>query len=660
MADRKAELEAKKAKLQAIREEKERRRKEKALKDAEEAAQRTMHPDKVQDLDEMLSSLGVAPVSDVLSSLSSISPKTTDQNSTPDASLQSNATSTASRPKAPQLSVVNVQTTSILPKEVVTYSKPTQTDPASHERDAAHAFGYYDEYNLNPGLEWEDEFTAEDEENSLGPHLDGFHSKLPPGILPHGLPQVKDVQPAVTSLETEEKKEKEKKPPRDLSEEEKMTIILSPDFQKFMDRAGRIVERALSESVDIYMDYAGLLDSEDRGEEKAKKMLSPVRTFVDERWTKNQLVTSMDWSPQFPELMVASYYRNVDSTHDPDGVCLVWNTKFKKQTPEYVFHCQSAVLSATFARFHPSLIFGGTYSGQVVLWDNRVQKRSPVQRTPLSAAAHTHPVYCLSVIGTQNAHNLISISTDGKVCSWSLDMLSQPQESLVLMNNKMSKPVTVLCHDFLYNDINNFVLGCEEGTTYSTCRHGTKAGHTEAYEGHQAPVTGIDTHKVQGNIDFSNLFITSSFDWTVKLWNLKENKPIHSFEDNGDYVMDVKWSPIHPALFASVDTDGRVDLWNINTDTEVPTASTCVEGNPALNRVSWKPSGTHVCVGDAQGKISVFEVNEKLAQPKHDEFSKLRHTLQELKHNKHDEDLDKFSSHNTSSGPSSLTSLISR
>lgn len=30
---------------------------------AEEAAQRTMHPDKVQDLDEMLSSLGVAPVS---------------------------------------------------------------------------------------------------------------------------------------------------------------------------------------------------------------------------------------------------------------------------------------------------------------------------------------------------------------------------------------------------------------------------------------------------------------------------------------------------------------------------------------------------------------------------------------------------------------------
>ena len=73
------------------------------------------------------------------------------------------------------------------------------------------------------------------------------------------------------------------------------------------------------------------------------------------------------------------------------------------------------VMSATFARFHPNFILGGTYSGQIVLWDNRVPKRTPVQRSPLSAAAHTHPVYCMRVVGTQNAHNLISISTDGKV-----------------------------------------------------------------------------------------------------------------------------------------------------------------------------------------------------------------------------------------------------
>lgn len=50
---------------------------------------------------------------------------------------------------------------------------------------------------------------------------------------------------------------------------------------------------------------------------------------------------------------------------------------------------QSAVMSAAFAKFHPNVIVGGTYSGQIVLWDNRSNKRTPVQRTPLSAAAHT-------------------------------------------------------------------------------------------------------------------------------------------------------------------------------------------------------------------------------------------------------------------------------
>ena len=50
---------------------------------------------------------------------------------------------------------------------------------------------------------------------------------------------------------------------------------------------------------------------------------------------------------------------------------------------------QSALMSACFAKFHPNLVVGGTYSGQIVLWDNRVLKRTPIQRTPLSASAHT-------------------------------------------------------------------------------------------------------------------------------------------------------------------------------------------------------------------------------------------------------------------------------
>ena len=71
-------------------------------------------------------------------------------------------------------------------------------------------------------------------------------------------------------------------------------------------------------------------------------------------------------STAYPELLVASYDKSPEySTHEPDGVVLVWNSRFKKITPEHVFHCQSPVMVTTFAKFHSNLIIGGTYSGQV-------------------------------------------------------------------------------------------------------------------------------------------------------------------------------------------------------------------------------------------------------------------------------------------------------
>ncbi|XP_048882089.1 dynein, cytoplasmic 1, intermediate chain 2a-like isoform X2 [Brienomyrus brachyistius] len=623
----KAELERKKQRLAQIREEKKRKEEERKKKEADQKKETLPAQDdsdlekKRREAEALLQSMGITPEAPVGgrsdpqliqmcappptsptaksagtpseagsqdSSDGAVGPRTLHWDSDP-STLQLHSDSDLGR-AAVKLGMAKIVHVDFPPRETVSYTKETQTPVMAQEKE------------------------DEDEEEEI-PH--------PTPVL-----QAQEEKPDL-------KEEEAEATPHELTEEEKLQILHSDDFVTFFEHSSRIVERALSEHVDVFFDYSGRDLQEKDGEIQAGAKLSLNRQFTDERWSKHRVVTCLDWSPQYPELLVASYNNNEDAPHEPDGVALVWNMKYRKTTPEYVFHCQSAVMSTTFAKFHPNLVVGGTYSGQIVLWDNRSNKRTPVQRTPLSAAAHTHPVYCVNVVGTQNAHNLISISTDGKMCSWSLDMLSQPQDSLELVF-KQSKAVAVTGMSFPLGDVNNFVVGSEDGSVYMACRHGSKAGISEMFEGHHGPITGIHCHTAAGPVDYSHLFVTSSFDWTVKLWSTKNNKPLYSFEDSSDYVYDVMWSPTNPALFACVDGVGHLDLWNLNNDTEVPTASISVEGSPALNRVRWTQSGREIAVGDSEGQILIYDVGEQIAVPRNDEWSRFARTLAEINDNRED------------------------
>ncbi|XP_074255582.1 cytoplasmic dynein 1 intermediate chain 2 isoform X11 [Saimiri boliviensis] len=611
----KAELERKKQRLAQIREEKKRKEEERKKKETDQKKEAVAPVQEESDLEKkrreaeaLLQSMGLTPESPIAEQPLRVvtadtclfhylvpppmSPSSKSVSTPSEAGSQDSGDGAVGSRRGPiKLGMAKITQVDFPPREIVTYTKETQTPVMAQPK--------------------------EDEEED-----DDVVAPKPP------------IEPEEEKTLKKDEENDSKAPPHELTEEEKQQILHSEEFLSFFDHSTRIVERALSEQINIFFDYSGR-DLEDKeGEIQAGAKLSLNRQFFDERWSKHRVVSCLDWSSQYPELLVASYNNNEDAPHEPDGVALVWNMKYKKTTPEYVFHCQSAVMSATFAKFHPNLVVGGTYSGQIVLWDNRSNKRTPVQRTPLSAAAHTHPVYCVNVVGTQNAHNLISISTDGKICSWSLDMLSHPQDSMELVH-KQSKAVAVTSMSFPVGDVNNFVVGSEEGSVYTACRHGSKAGISEMFEGHQGPITGIHCHAAVGAVDFSHLFVTSSFDWTVKLWTTKNNKSLYSFEDNSDYVYDVMWSPTHPALFACVDGMGRLDLWNLNNDTEVPTASISVEGNPALNRVRWTHSGREIAVGDSEGQIVIYDVGE-IAVPRNDEWARFGRTLAEINANRAD------------------------
>ncbi|KJE89338.1 hypothetical protein CAOG_008445 [Capsaspora owczarzaki ATCC 30864] len=415
-----------------------------------------------------------------------------------------------------------------------------------------------------------------------------------------------------------------------LSEDDRSAIVKSDRFLQFFDRSSRLVERALNDSYDVTVDYSGGAQTDSDSDAGASERVSINTKFVDERWSVHRAITSMQWSPKHPELLAVGYGINPASSQDPDGVVLLWNLHLP-QRPELVFTCQSAVMSVCLSKFHPNLIVGGTYSGSIVLWDTRA-KTTPVQRTPLTSACHTHPVYCLEMVGTQNAHNLISVSTDGRMCAWSMDMFAQPQTKSEPRHERLPiLAATALA--FPEDEIAHFIVGGEDGTVGLGSRHGRQAGVHSTLAGHHGPVTAVHSHPTINNYrDFNDLIISSSMDWSVKLWSSKSRTPIHSFEASGDYIYDAQWSPVHPAVFATVDGASRLDLWNLNGDIEVPAVSTTIDANgAALNRLRWSADGSKVAVGDADGTVHVYNIGEKFAQPRADETSILRSTLAELK-----------------------------
>ena len=162
---------------------------------------------------------------------------------------------------------------------------------------------------------------------------------------------------------------------------------------------------------------------------------------------------------------------------------------------------------------------------------------------------------------------------------------------LIHAGHNKTGEVAITTLDFPDNETTTFWVGTEEGNVYQANRYdraGAKAGlnQYDVYRGHSGPVMGLHFHPLLGPVDFSDLFLTCSVDWTVKLWRAKSLakpstaansvSPIYSFDEADDYVYDVKWHPAHPAIFGIVDGSGKFDLWNLNSDTEVCAMRSCL------------------------------------------------------------------------------------
>nr|CDS25773.1 Dynein intermediate chain [Hymenolepis microstoma] len=615
--DRKAELEQKKERLRALREEKFRREELRRQGLSGFSSTPSSTADLHGDADALLKNLGIGPLNEPdVSDTSMISLGPNEEATKPLPIIK--------RPKKLQYCLVSEFDVQPHPRD--SYAKETQTIAININPDSGTMDYYVLTYDDSPA-EHDGHLvgTPSEDERVDAKMLKSVHGEIPKQSAP--IP----------------KEELEESVLVELTEEQKQQMLLSEGFRSFFDRSSRIVERALCEKSQFYQND---LESSPQNGESQENLLPHVLDFYSERWSSKRTVVDLDWSPVFPELLLAAYSANEETNQEPAGCCMVWNLKFPTRgSPEFRFHCNEPITAAAMVRFHPNLVIGGTYSGQVVLWDSRSNKRTPVQRSTFTAVAHTQPVNSVQVIGSQNAHNAITLSSDGTMCSWSLDMLGAPREHIRLCENPDIPPgifdLYSTCMAFFSGDQNNFVVGTESGNVYTDQRHSSRTvdGHggsggrrLQSYRGHSTVVSGIATHPSACAISFSHIFLSSSLDWTVRLWSVRDHHtPLHTFDDYSECVYGVDWSPIHPALFAACDGTGRLDIWNLNNDIEVPTAQWINKKHWAMNKVKWDITGQHIAAGDDEGHVHVCAVASQLAVPGPEDATQLAHVFSNLK-----------------------------
>ncbi|ODQ64039.1 WD40 repeat-like protein [Nadsonia fulvescens var. elongata DSM 6958] len=475
--------------------------------------------------------------------------------------------------------------------------------------------------------------------------------------------------------------------PLDLRALEKLS--LNPSLEQFLTKSLTVVERALAEDYDILVDYGST--SSVSGLEASDTGVNQSQTFYSSEFSKGRAITSLNWSTKFPELLAVSYTSpsSTPASLTPasnrqssslKGLVIVWNTHLPSR-PEYVFQSQSSVLCASFSSFHPHLVFGSCYNGQIVTWDMRdkTPMAHPVLKSLLTGISHTYPIYALEMQGTQHAPSIVSASTDGTACIWAADILAKPQERLSLSvppslskfrNDDVAPTSLILPH----MDTSYFLIGTEEGTIYHCNRYdraNTRSGIDPkiCYQGHDAPVTSMDLHSNKGPIDFGNLFLSTSLDWTIKLWKLS-GTTTHALNIDGqpsilprtslthldeskitpildisheNIVYEAKWHPTNPAIFGCVDESGHLEIWDLNKDIEAPIIrvkpfndnkkkkSTSFEGEVLqrpLNRLDWSHSdGKKIAVGGIDGVVTVFDIKESIIETSGNEWISLSNQL---------------------------------
>ncbi|KAG2497783.1 hypothetical protein HYH03_004055 [Edaphochlamys debaryana] len=394
------------------------------------------------------------------------------------------------------------------------------------------------------------------------------------------------------------------------------------------------------------------------------------------------VVTCISWSCT-GQTVAASFGRyDVVGWCTYPGALTTWNLGREEVNTSRADHridTDTCLMSCAFHPAHPALIAGGTFNGEVYVWD--LSQEGDPQRgrsDVLLDARHTEPViavtwqYNLSdaaKYGTKDkSYRLVTLGADGRVLTWMWHKLEAPVYGYQLLY-----PQPGIDRKFVWGGAcmafqreprgvsqqseskgnaavhggemaGTFLVGTEGGKIFKCyndvndasqkdfAKQLEKAERVEMrtpvreanYTPHAGAVFGVDCSPFQ-----RELFLSCSTDGSVRLYSSLRMQPLLHLEPTASYLFAVQFSPFRPMVFAAAGGDGFVYMYDLMRSQDVIRPVLTLDTNGMRKPVyamAFNPRKHDVfATGDATG-IQVWKLPSSLTSVRRGEEALLRKT----------------------------------
>ena len=401
------------------------------------------------------------------------------------------------------------------------------------------------------------------------------------------------------------------------AKQEEFDPMTSPE----MGQALKVMERMVNHNLEneIYHDFKYWEDKSDQYRQGEGSLL-PLWRFASES-TRSKHATSLCWHPQFTDLFTVSY-GSYDFMKQGSGLIYCYSLK-NTACPLYAFRTSSGVLCVDWHPTKPNLLCCGCYDGSVLVFDVQKRSKTPVYCSTVKSGKHTDPVWDVAWQGGDDHSkelSFVSVSSDGRVASWSL-LTSRELQMEILMELKPSNKreadieedsVVGLAGgcslDFNKRTDYHFLVGTEEGKIHK-CSKAYSAEYLNTFDAHP----GMAVYSIRCSHFHPHVFLSCSADWTVKLWDdsSKTDKPLMVFE-LAEAVGDVCWAPYSSTVFAAVTNAGKVHVYDLRVNKHEPICEQKVAKLTKLTRISFSPSDPILLIGDERGHVQSLKLSPNL------------------------------------------------